>query len=472
MMKISTTSALVRFIPLCGVILFLFSKSGLLHGHSGLNHIDSEVYIYTASQWLEGKVIYKEVFDHKGPVLYLINMLGLFLFYKNPFGIWIIQMLLILVTLFPLFKQILQRIGWVGCTASILFYISWMYRYLSIGDNTPELYAVGFLSLSLGMYLKFYLEQKVTFLSSFLFGFAAICTLFLKLNFAILLLPLSLFALHECYKQGATLSFLWNSTLGAMLVFTPLLVYLLLHDALSFAYKAMWEFNLHYIASYPLSWLESIKEVILSQKNYFLWFVLLIIPSKLLLTTQKKSIGFLVLLTFLFAIYVLVGIPGRGIESRHYMLPLAPFVALLVFWILHKLKDYVSILFLLLSLYFLKPMVQDVWSQKSKKMIELPEVTFLRKVSKSDTKLFVMGNFSSLYRLTDLSSPSRFFYTFPILQNCNSQISKDAIHELLEQPSQIICVEKSVHHASCLTQLITGYQLAYTGNYFKIYEKK
>ena len=175
--------------------------------------------------------------------------------------------------------------------------------------------------------------------------------------------------------------------------------------------------------------------------------------------------------TFALGLYVLVGIPGRGLESRHYLLPFAPFVAILICWILYKLKDYVSYLVLILSMYFLYPMVLDIWSQRPKVLTITPEITYLKQINKPGINLFVIGNQSSLYRLSKLNSPTRYFYSYPILSNCNSDFTKSALDELNAKPADIICIEKSISHPSCIERLVKGYKLAINGSFFKIYIK-
>lgn len=53
--------------------LFLFSKSPLLFGWNASFHIDSQVYLYTGMKILDGKILYRDIFDHKGPMMYVFE---------------------------------------------------------------------------------------------------------------------------------------------------------------------------------------------------------------------------------------------------------------------------------------------------------------------------------------------------------------------------------------------------------------
>ena len=76
-------SLIILITGVLGVILF--SHSALLSGNTGSMHVDSQVYIYAAQQILKGKILYRDVFDHKGPVMYLFECADFFMGYPLSF---------------------------------------------------------------------------------------------------------------------------------------------------------------------------------------------------------------------------------------------------------------------------------------------------------------------------------------------------------------------------------------------------
>ncbi|MBK8143714.1 MAG: hypothetical protein IPK62_01320 [Bacteroidetes bacterium] len=89
---IAPTFLSVLIVLIVGVLTaILFSHSALLSGDMAALHIDSQVYIHTAHQILQGKILYKEVFDHKGPIMYVIECLGFLFCGKTFFGLWLSQ---------------------------------------------------------------------------------------------------------------------------------------------------------------------------------------------------------------------------------------------------------------------------------------------------------------------------------------------------------------------------------------------
>ena len=49
---------------------------------------DSGVFLYIGSRILEGEVPYRGIWDHKGPLIYYINALGIALTPGSEYGVW------------------------------------------------------------------------------------------------------------------------------------------------------------------------------------------------------------------------------------------------------------------------------------------------------------------------------------------------------------------------------------------------
>jgi hypothetical protein len=470
--KPSITSQQIGQWILAGLLIFLFTKSPLLQGAKGQFHIDSEVYMHVASECIKGKVLYKDVFDHKGPILYLFDIIGLGISGHNPIGIWVVQMLFLVFSFSSMMKQIFRSICWTGAMASGLYFIAWIYRYLHIGDNTPELFAVGFLSLQLAILLQQVHSDTLNFKHGLLFGFSAVGLLLMKINFGVLWLPMLFMLLMSLGSLQERVKMMGWIVLGGLILVAPFLAYLVYFQAVPYCIDAIWTFNFNYMASNKLNALESVFEIIGGKRNYFLWFIFFILIGKLVFTAHSKKLGYLVLVTFTLALLVLVALPGRGNDSKHYILPLAPFVAVLLFWMLYKLKDFIGTIFLFISLYFTYPMMLDIWHQNPKVSSPSAEMKLLTQYASANSSLFVLGNYSKVYRLTGMTSPSRFFYTYPILSDCKSKWTESCLAELSAQKPDLIYVQQQMKHPSCWLELLSSYRLIYSSSQSSVYKKK
>ena len=65
---------------------------------------DSSVFLYIGKRMLEGKLPYRDLFDHKGPILYLIEVSGLSLTPRSTSGVWVLEVLNLLAASFLMLR--------------------------------------------------------------------------------------------------------------------------------------------------------------------------------------------------------------------------------------------------------------------------------------------------------------------------------------------------------------------------------
>lgn len=458
------------FILIAGVFALLFFYSPLLNGFNGAFHIDSQVYLYSGLQLLNGKILYKELFDHKGPIMHLIEMVGLLISpNKTTYGVWIVQYILLLGSFAPLFFYWTKKLSPFVALSSGLILISWIYRFMTIGDNIPELYSVAFVTLSIYFSFQILFEQNNIRRNAICLGITSSMLIMIKLNFVIIVFPMLIWILIDSHKNKKHLSTFLNFTIGSMIVLLPIIIYFYLNNALAYAFEAIWTFNFSYIKSNALTWWQSIHEVFFKQKNYFLWICLLIIPLKLLFAIKNKTEGLVLFSTVCFSILILVAMPGRGNESRHYLIPLAPIFAWMVVWLVQDVKPFFEYVLLISCLYFIKPMIIDSINQHNKFASFDSCSDFILKHKKDQESLLVIGNHSSAYWQLQMNSPFRFFYTYPILQHCENKLTQSFVSAFQANRPTWLYIEKQYSHPSCILKLVDHYQLKFQNERCKVY---
>ncbi len=110
---------------------------------------DSGVFLYSASQLLEGKLPYKDFWDHKPPLIYIFNAIGLSLG-MGVWGVWLLETLLFAVACVVLYMAVARSLGIVPavvCSASIIL-LSRKWE-LFLGGNFTEGYCMAFAMLIL-----------------------------------------------------------------------------------------------------------------------------------------------------------------------------------------------------------------------------------------------------------------------------------------------------------------------------------
>ena len=92
MEKINRNSYIFTLIAI--VLLFSIFSSPL---YMPLPDRDSGVFLYIGKQILAGEKPYLDIWDHKGPALYLINVIGVLIDPDTQWGVWLIETVLILI---------------------------------------------------------------------------------------------------------------------------------------------------------------------------------------------------------------------------------------------------------------------------------------------------------------------------------------------------------------------------------------
>ena len=71
----------------------------LFPGNNRVPAEDSSVFLYIGKRMTEGKIPYRDLFDHKGPILYFIEYLGIKISKTDYTGVWLLEALNILITI-------------------------------------------------------------------------------------------------------------------------------------------------------------------------------------------------------------------------------------------------------------------------------------------------------------------------------------------------------------------------------------
>ena len=128
-------------------------------------YADSSVFIYIGKMMHKGFLPYKDLFDHKGILMYFIQYVGLLIGNGSWIGIWVLEAVNMIVTAWLLFK------------ISRIFTKDKIVRYLSVvavlvmcgmqtyeGGNFTEEYALPWISLALYIFLKYF--QNFTYVTN------------------------------------------------------------------------------------------------------------------------------------------------------------------------------------------------------------------------------------------------------------------------------------------------------------------
>lgn len=114
---------------------------------------DSGVFLYVAWRFLNGEIPYRDVWDHKPPLIYFVDALGLIITPDSLWGVWLLQVVFIFLTLFFVFQLLDIEFGGYAALAGTLVLTSGLLTIIEKGNVTEE-YALLFQAVGLALFLS------------------------------------------------------------------------------------------------------------------------------------------------------------------------------------------------------------------------------------------------------------------------------------------------------------------------------
>ena len=210
---------------LCSIFMsFIATNNPFLAGNT---YVDSSVFNYVGRVILNGGMPYRDTFDHKGPLIYLIDALGQLI--HESLGLWFIE----LITLFFIFLLVYKIAKLVGCNnirslAVVLVSMCSMALYFE-GGNLVEEYACLFIMLQLYIFLHFFMDKEISILQLIISGFCFGAVCLLRINMVSLWIVMCIGVVIKCIKdkKAPTIGrfILWFLT-GACIIVIPIIIWL------------------------------------------------------------------------------------------------------------------------------------------------------------------------------------------------------------------------------------------------------
>lgn len=294
--------------------LFSYSTSPLYPGSYG--H-DSAIFQMVGKEWLDGRIPYRDMFDHKGPLIYALASVGYLLGGRS--GIYVIQVLFFTGLMIYAYKICRLYTGKWQTALILAVMLLLMSRTFDEGNMTEE-YSCFFLLCCFYYILKYmlgkYEEHPPS--CSIIYGGAVGAMLLLRVTNA-----LPLFAAGAVIGVHLIRRKLWKNILHNAVAFLAGLALPVLIFSLYFAYYGLlyelWYGTLLFNISYSMESSGQLQEKL----SLILWIM---IPSSLVYLFRYRSspIGYWTLLAS--AASGLMLLISRGYD--HYYLLLVPYITL------------------------------------------------------------------------------------------------------------------------------------------------
>ncbi len=306
--KTSLAYIILFVIAIVYVTLFSFSTS-FLYPHMAFVGNDSSQFLTIGKAWYLGKIPYRDMFDHKGPFIFFVDLIGFFITGgKTHFGVSIIQILFLFCTITAIYKisQLAHKSSFSGYICVFITLILMRNNYAE--GNSVEEYCLPFICWSAYFLLRDLCstDNFFDYRLGFLYGITAgICFLTRITNFIPLcgMLLIYIFTLiaskdFKCFFKSA-ITFI----LGMALVCCPFFIYFAYNNTLSEMFYASFTYNVEYALGME-SWVLSRNLTTYFKAVFYFFLSFLLFPAGLLaLSNNRKKIAVAYFLTCLVEVY-------------------------------------------------------------------------------------------------------------------------------------------------------------------------
>lgn len=435
------------FISVILIVIFLLCSIPTLPKYTHIGY-DSGVFLYDGQQILNGKIPYKDFYEIKSPIIFLINAIGLS-FGIGRLGVWLIEFILLAVAILYFFNSIFN-IGkfWPSFLTSLILIILLRTPEILSYGNLTEIYSTGFILILLTFAINNFDTNKNT---KWILAGILSTIVFLTKQSTISIVVAVFFVLIfqwvvEKDKKNAFFKILFFLT-GLIITIIGLIIILLRFSFFKDFIDCVFRYTFAFASNTSIGLFTTIKVMAISIFiNYNLGNLLIIsvISSILFLVIKNtnkdnklKKIAILII-TGLPIELILIAAPGKFFN--HYFYPMIPYLAAGFFIFTYSVfNDFVKnrtkfqkLLIVILVFFFSSMQFSLVAIAKEyKKLINFRKSNFLQanynqykndedkttlflKSLPGDESIFFWGGEPKYYFLTDRTSVVKFVPLFPI----------------------------------------------------------
>lgn len=440
-------------ITFSGIMSFLFLLASPLHPWNGYDTAtDSAVFKTVAMMMRKGYMPYKDSFDHKGPLLYLINLLGDQISHYR--GVWVVEFIFMIITIFMLYKIARLSCGLEEALITVILSLTILHSFFE-GGNLVEEYAMCFIAISLFIFIDYFKYNRVTRIRLIICGATFGATLLLRPNMIplwgvmCLIILIKSFMAKDWKKIGY---FVLYFSIGALLIIAPIMLWLIVTDDFSYFWNAYIVFNIEYSSNASFN---EIWENVCSYSNHPI-FLTIFFSQVYLLKSENKWLN----ISHMFCmIATLISISFSRTVYGHYGMVLIPLLVYPISGIFNEIdkikeRDVKRVISMLISICLLISLIMPAWEDtifnladaytsrnEEKISIITQNVTdFIKENTTDYDHISVYGNWDLIYVLTDREHATKYSYQFPI-GDVRPEIMEEYMMQLEEEKPPVIVIQ-------------------------------
>lgn len=452
------------------VLFLLLPISPVLMPHT---YRDSGVFLYIGTRILEGELPYRDIWDHKPPLIFLINAIGLAITPGSRWGVWGLEFLFLLTTFLISSKLLKRHFGQLPALFALGLLCFGLIPLLQGGNLTTEYgLPLQFITFSLGERLLTRSTPKEHGKLHFILGICLAALFFLKQStIGIVLVVLALNFITDI-TDSQWPGWLWNQFFnwllllaGFSLLSVPILLFFWSQGALTDFIDQAFFYNLFYAGSsgiLPRLMALYLSLRVLVHSGLALlapagWIAGLLQERKLETSGRYSPIIRITQIDFLVELFVM-SLTGRFFP--HYALALLPASVILAanffswffrhpagsVWVtgtgIKKFRSGFSILltfaFVLVFTWGIRNYVRMVYIYQNRTDQEV--ITYIQRTTNPEDTLLVLGAEAHVNFFANRKSPTRYVYQLPFWTPGYGSEEKveEFLQDILQDPPKLI----------------------------------
>lgn len=457
---------------ICCITTFLFLVNSPFHPWTNTYAPTDSAVFKTITMMMEnGAMPYKDSFDHKGPILYVINWLGdRIAVYR---GVWVLEFLSLVIAFFFMYKIACLLSGKVRAVISVFVSISIMFGAYC-GGNICEEYALPFIAVSLFFFGDYLKNNIITRKRLLVCGLSFACVLLLKANLIstwLVFCPVVLFACVKNKKCQELKGFIAWFLVGAAIVFIPVVAWLYIRGALAQCWNDYIIFNRLYVSA------EGGRALFTNKVHAFFFFcnrpVIWISLGVLIYMCFYKSKRYNVIY-IAYILLILIFASMSGMAFVHYAITFVPAIVYPISCIFAEIDKMKSgcislIVSLIVSISFLSGIILPDWINLGKTIPAIYQsrnidkrtgiindiANYINNETEREEAISVYGNWDIIYLMSGRRHATRYSYQFPVGQVL-PDLMKDYMNQLQEELPRVIVIEAGFYDESIAQFLINN----------------
>lgn len=411
------------------IIIFIITIYLILIGcnssplFKGIINKDSAVFQIMAKGLLGGKILYKDLFDHKGPIMYLINAIAI-LIDKN-IGLFIIENLIVYIGTIYLFKTARIMLNNLKSLLICMIYEMLIFLFISGGNFTEE-YALTFSSIALYYIMKIIYNLEFSNKKNWIIiGVTFALNFFIKPTYIAIWIAFGIsmliyFIKEKKYKE--LIKGVLYCIIGICIVLIPIFIYFLITDSISNFINAYFILNAKYSDS---SFKLKIKAaIILNKRTKYYVFLIIALISNIIIIINKNIKYYIKIFITIFFVSTIFLTSCAANTFNHYLISNALVISFEVMYLLYILKniDIPKLLFIIVAIYIL---VFTLIKVKNNTKNDYNEIEVLNKQQtldyikskylSSNNEVLVLGNEPYFYIYLNKLPKFKYFFQYPII---------------------------------------------------------